>query len=64
MPETWRYRGQTIDRKQLTFLREFIAAHPDSSRWKLSRQLCETLGWKQANGALRDVVCRGLLLLL
>jgi len=64
MPETWRYRGQTIDREQLTFLREFIAAHPDSSRWKLSRQLCEALGWKQANGALRDVVCRGLLLLL
>jgi hypothetical protein len=64
MPETWRYRGQTIDREQLGFLREFIAAHPDSSRWKLSRQLCEALGWKQANGALRDVVCRGLLLLL
>ena len=64
MPGTWRYRGQTIDGEQLTFLREFIAAHPDSSRWKLSRQLCEALGWKQANGALRDVVCRGLLLLL
>ena len=56
MPETWRYRGQTIDSEQLSFLREFIAAHPDSSRWKLSRQLCEALGWKQANGALRDVV--------
>src|ERR1035441_9258035 len=64
MPETWRYRGQTIGGEQVVFLREFIAAHPDSSRWKLSRQLCEALGWKQANGALRDVVCRGLLLLL
>jgi hypothetical protein len=64
MPETWRYRGQTIDREQLAFLREFIAAHPDCSRWKLSRQLCEALGWKQANGVLRDMVCRGLLLLL
>lgn len=64
MPETWRYRGQTIDSEQVAFLREFIAAHPDSSRWKLSRQLCEELGWKQANGALRDIVCRGLLLQL
>jgi hypothetical protein len=64
MPETWRYRGQTIDGAQVAFLREFIAAHPDSSRWKLSRQLCQALGWKQANGALRDGVCRGLLLLL
>jgi len=62
--ETWRYCGQTIDREQIAFLREFIREHPHSSRWKLSRQLCETLGWKQANGALRDVVCRGLLLML
>src|SRR5450755_4073164 len=62
--ETWRYRGQTIDREQIAFLRGFIREHPDSSRWKLSRQLCEALGWKQANGALRDVVCRGLLLML
>jgi hypothetical protein len=64
MPEQWRYRGQTIDGEQVAFLREFIAARPESSRWKLSRQLCETLGWKQPNGALRDVVCRGLLLML
>src|ERR1700684_4681383 len=62
--ETWRYRGQTIDREQIAFLREVMREHPDSSRWKLSRQLCEALGWKQANGALRDVVCRGLLLML
>src|SRR5439155_19338179 len=61
--ETWRYRGQTIDREQIAFLRGFIREHPHSSRWKLSRQLCEALGWKQANGALRDVVWRGLLLM-
>ena len=64
MPETWSYRGQTISAEQIAFLREFIRAHPGSSRWKLSRELCEALGWKQANGALRDVVCRGLLLML
>jgi len=64
MAETWRYRGQEIDSQQIAFLQEFIRTHPTSSRWKLSRQLCEALGWKQANGALRDVVCRGLLLML
>jgi len=64
MAETWRYRGQEIGSEQIVFLREFIQGHPDSSRWKLSRQLCEALGWKQANGALRDMVCRGLLLVL
>jgi hypothetical protein len=64
MAETWRYRGQEIDSEQIVFLREFIRTHPTSSRWKLSRQLCEALGWKQANGALRDMICRGLLLML
>ena len=64
MGETWRYRGQEIGNEQIVFLREFIGTHPASSRWKLSRQLCEALGWKQANGALRDMVCRGLLLML
>jgi len=64
MAEIWRYRGQEIGGEQLAFLREFMRLHPTSSRWKLSRQLCEALDWKQANGALRDVVCRGLLLML
>src|SRR5438552_5451838 len=64
MPEQWRYRGQNIDSEQVAQLREFIAAHPESSRWKLSRRLCEALGWKRVNGALRDMVCRGLLLML
>src|SRR3954452_10192308 len=64
MAEKRRYRGQELDSEQLDFLREVIPTHAASSRWKLSRQLCEALGWKQANGALRDVVCRGLLLML
>jgi len=50
--------------RKVAFLEEFIRARPTSSRWRLSRQLCEALGWKQANGALRDMVCRGLLLML
>ena len=64
MGETWRYRGQEIGSEQVAFLREFIRTHATSSRWKLSRQLCEALGWKQANGALRDMVCRGMMLML
>src|SRR4029077_15098253 len=64
MGETWRYRGQEIGSDQIAFLREFIRTHATSSRWKLSRQLCEALGWKQANGALRDMMCSALLLML
>ena len=31
---------------------------------RLSAQLCEAWQWRQANGALCDMVCRGLLLML
>ncbi|MGH9628183.1 MAG: Druantia anti-phage system protein DruA [Bryobacteraceae bacterium] len=41
-----------------------MAAHPQASRRTLSRKLCEAWQWKQPNGALRDMVCRGLLLML
>jgi hypothetical protein len=58
------YRGQRFGGEEIGFIRQFIADHPELSRWKLSRQLCEAWQWKQANGALRDMVCRGLLLTL
>ena len=61
---THRYRGRDITSEEITFIRRLITDHPELSRWKLSRQLCETWQWKQANGALRDMVCRGLLLML
>jgi hypothetical protein len=60
----WCYRGQSISDEQIAFIRQHITDHPQLSRWKLSRQLCQAWQWKQANGALRDMVCRGLLLLL
>src|SRR5579862_263236 len=60
----WCYRGQSISDEQIAFIRQHITDHPQMSRWKLSRQLCEAWEWKQANGALRDMVCRGLLLML
>jgi hypothetical protein len=41
-----------------------IAAHPEASRRTLSKQLCEAWQWRQANGTLSDMVCRGLLLML
>jgi hypothetical protein len=58
------YRGQHFGGDEIVFIRQFIADHPKLSRWKLSRQLCEAWQWKQANGALRDMVCRSLLLTL
>src|SRR5246127_2694188 len=64
MSVAWCYRGQSLSGEQIAFLRRYIADHPELSRWKLSRELCEAWQWKQANGAPRDMVCRGLLLML
>lgn len=61
---THRYRGRSVTMEEIAFIRQLIVDHPQLSRWKLSRQLCEAWQWKQANGALRDMVCRGLLLML
>ena len=58
------YRGRNVTGEQIAFIRRLIADRPELSRWKLSRELCEAWQWKQTNGALRDMVCRGLLLLL
>src|ERR1700686_3790834 len=58
------YRGRSVTGEQIAFIRRLIADRPELSRWKLSRELCEAWQWKQANGALRDMVCRGLLLML
>src|SRR6204780_4232146 len=64
MVATHRYRSREISGEEIAFIRQLLAEHPELSRWKLSRQLCEAWQWKQANGALRDMVCRGLLLML
>src|SRR6202162_1406235 len=63
MPE-WRYRGRTVTTEEIDFIRRLITDHPTASRRRLSEKLCEAWQWKQANGAPRDMVCRGLLLML
>jgi Druantia protein DruA len=60
----WRYRGRVVTAQDLVFIRELIAQHAGLSRRGLSAQLCQAWQWKQANGALCDMVCRGLLLML
>src|SRR5580692_13152716 len=64
MASEWRYRGRVVTADELTFIRQLIAENPGASRRRLSEKLCEAWQWKQANGALRDMVCRGLLLML
>jgi Domain of unknown function (DUF4338) len=56
-----KYRGRVISEAHLIYIREMIAAHPQASRRKLSKKLCEAWQWRQSNGALCDMICRGLL---
>jgi uncharacterized protein DUF4338 len=63
MPE-WRYRGRVVTAEDIVQIRQLIAENPRASRRRLSTLLCEAWQWKQANGALREMVCRGLLLML
>ena len=61
---TLRYRGREIHPEDILSIRKLIEQHPTDSRRRLSTRLCEAWDWRQSNGALRDMVCRGLLLML
>jgi hypothetical protein len=60
----FRYRGREISQEDILYIRTLIDSHPTESRRTLSTKLCEAWQWRQANGALRDMVCRGMLLML
>jgi len=58
------YRGRPVTATDVATLRALIAAHPAASRRQLSTLVCEAWAWRQANGALRTMVCRSLMLAL
>jgi len=58
------YRGRTITSDDITLIKNIIGDNPDDSRYALSRKICQAWDWTQANGQLKDMVCRGLLLYL
>ena len=59
-----RYRGREIRSEDTAFIQRLIAENPRWSRRRLSAELCRAWNWVQPNGALRDMVCRSLLLQL
>src|SRR5437867_13036376 len=64
MTSEQRYRGRVVTAADIEFIQELIDNHPGASRRALSKKVCEAWQWKQANGALCDMICRGLLLML
>lgn len=59
-----RYRGKNVTVEEVQFIRELIAQNPHLSRRRLSERLAQAWNWVQANGVLRSMVCRSLMLQL
>lgn len=59
-----RYRGRTVTSADVEFIRKLIIENPGDSRRALSAKLCEAWNWMQPNGTPKDMVARGLMLLL
>lgn len=64
MDGLFRYRGRVLTEADLAAIRALIAAQPTASRRALSERLCAAWNWRQPNGALCAMVCRGLMLAL
>ena len=58
------YRGRNVSESDIAIIRQIIADHPHGSRRFISQEICRAWDWRQPNGALKDMVCRSLLLLL
>jgi hypothetical protein len=58
------YRGRSATSDDVAFIRNLIETYPQDSRRALSIRLCHAWNWLQPNGQPRDMVCRGLLLIL
>jgi hypothetical protein len=56
--------GQQVDDRIIARMQEMIDENPEVSRVALSRRICESLKWRSANGRLKEVNCRKLLLKL
>ena len=64
MDASFKYRGKVLTAEDIGFINRLICQNPHDSRWALSKKLCVALNWVQPNGALRDMVCRSLMLQL
>jgi len=59
-----KYRGRVATPEDVTFINNLIKDNPNDSRRALSLKLCKAWDWRQPNGVLRDMVCRGFMLQL
>ena len=61
MIENCRLQGRNFTAADLDQVRALIGAHPDWSRYRLSRELCALWDWRNAVGQWKDMAARTLL---
>jgi hypothetical protein len=54
-------QGRRLDGSQIAWLRDWIGAHPQWSRKRLSQELCQQWGWRNGGGRLKDFAARSFL---
>lgn len=56
------FKNQAITNNQISFIQDLINNNPNDSRRRLSQKVCLAWNWTQANGSLRDMYCRSVML--
>jgi hypothetical protein len=64
MDESFVVQGRRITAEDIARIRELIAGNPHRSRWRLSKVLSAEWNWRNANGQLKDMAARSLLVKL
>jgi hypothetical protein len=62
--DTYLLQGRQIGAIELEQIGQFLAEHPQWSRWRLSRELALLWNWRNGVGQLKDMAARTLLLKL
>ena len=57
-------QGRTVRPEDVELIRDWLQAHPQSNRTRLSRELCLVWNWRNDAGQLKDMAARALLLKL
>ena len=64
MNENQVIQGRVIGAVELEQVRHLLASHPEWSRYRLSRELCQVWDWRNLRGQIKDMAARTLLLKL
>ena len=57
-------QGREIAVGDIQLIKQMLADNPSWNRTRLSKELCQIWQWRKANGQIKDIACRSLLLKL